>query len=339
MPTHQDSQGDALNTIMNLLLDIPSAEARHAYINSAILCVGNSGGTKNMGMLGRILREERLFNAVFRLFRFDHFRHRENPKVPGLSIRAIYGWFPKRVGVSRLAIDSITARSTCFLLQLMTFLLNQCADILEFLAAPVEFQEIDTADADAALDAFIAQYNRVKPKLAKPISASVRRLLDNSYFPSWTTAYTKHMVTAFRSKDKKCPLAMEYFGTDIQVEEAAYMKKLKDFWKAVRTHAKDELNIIATLSRAADVVKRSMPGKLQALECGLFDAIYPQRLFKFFPVPTKEFVNSLHKETEAIDRAIHEVSLLIDRRRSTRDMALTKQCRSFNGSNPCLWLL
>ena len=95
LPTHQDSQGDALNTIMNLLLDIPSAEARHAYINSAILCVGNSGGTKNMGMLGRILREERLFNAVFRLFRFDHFRHRENPKVPGLSIRAIYGWFPK----------------------------------------------------------------------------------------------------------------------------------------------------------------------------------------------------------------------------------------------------
>ena len=150
-------------------------------------------------------------------------------------------WFPKRVGISHLAINSITARSTYFLLQLMTFLLNQCADILEFLATPIEFQEIDTASMDTgtALDAFTTQYNRVKPKLVKPVSASVRRLLDNSYFPSWTTAYMKHMVTAFQSKDKKCPLAMEYFGTNIKVEEAAYMKKLKDFWKAVQTHAKD----------------------------------------------------------------------------------------------------
>ena len=148
----------------------------------------------------------------------------------------------------------------------MTFLLNQCADILEFLAAPVEFQEIDTASTDAGttLDAFTTQYNRVKPKLVKPVSASVRRLLNNSYFPSWTTAYTKHMVTAFQSKDKKCPLVMEYFGTNIKVEEAAYMKKLKDFWKAVRTHAKDKLNIIAPLSRFADLVKRSMPAAYES---------------------------------------------------------------------------
>ena len=112
-------------------------------------------------------------------------------------------------------------------------------------------------DAGATLDTFTTQCNRVKPKLVKPVSASVRRLLNNSYFPSWTTAYMKHMVTAFQSKDKKCPLAMEYFGTNIKVEEAAYMKKLKDFWKAVRTHAKDKLNIIAPLSRFADLVPHS----------------------------------------------------------------------------------
>jgi len=88
LPTHQDSNSDAINTIQS-------------YIDSAILHVGEPGsGMRNMGTLGKILHHKKLFNAIFHVFILDHFQNYNNAKVGGLSIHTIYSWFPHHIGVS-----------------------------------------------------------------------------------------------------------------------------------------------------------------------------------------------------------------------------------------------
>jgi hypothetical protein len=113
---------------------------------------------------------------------------------------------------------------------------------------------------------------------------------------------------AFTKDGKKPPPAMEFFESDIKVEEEAYVRKLKGFWTKVIKHAESKLTLIVTLSRNAAMVKKSMPAKLCALQAGLFETVHSNMLFRFFPIPNKAFLNSLHKQTGTIMDAIHEVS-------------------------------
>lgn len=192
----------------------------------------------------------------------------------------------------------------------MVHLIKQSSEILDFLAAPIAFSDIVEKDKNVRLAAFVRQYATFKTVLEKPVPRTARKLLDSNYFATWTGAFTKHMLKAFTKDGKKLPPAMEFFGSDIEVEEEAYTRKLKGFWTEVIEHAESELTIIATLSKNAAMVKQSMPAKLRALQAGMFEALHPNLLFKFFPIPNKAFLNSLHRQTGAITDAIHEVSYI-----------------------------
>jgi hypothetical protein len=100
---------------------------------------------------------------------------------------------------------------------------------------------------------------------------------------------------------------MEFFGSDIEVEEEAYVRKLKGFWTEVIEHVEIELMIIATLSRNMAMVKESMPVKLHALQAGLFEAVHSNMLFRSCPITNKAFLNSHHKYMGAIMDTIHKV--------------------------------
>lgn len=95
LPTHQDSENDSLHTMMNILLHTSTKDARRKYIDSALTTIASL----NKSSLGRILRDEQLFDELFLLFQMEHFRSRDNIKA-GLSIRNINTWYPVIGGVS-----------------------------------------------------------------------------------------------------------------------------------------------------------------------------------------------------------------------------------------------
>jgi hypothetical protein len=63
-----------------------------------------------------------------------------------------------------------------------------------------------------------------------------RKQLDRNYFVAWMGAFTKHMLKAFMKDSQKLLPVMEFFRSDIDVEEKAYMCKLKGFWNEVIKH-------------------------------------------------------------------------------------------------------
>ncbi|KAF8120682.1 hypothetical protein EV363DRAFT_1188543 [Boletus edulis] len=92
LPTHQDSDNDAFHTVMNILLQTEDLEARGRYIDLSLKTVGKSP-------VGRLLRDQQLFMDLLQLFKFEHFRSRDNTKA-GLSMRNIISWYPVIAGVS-----------------------------------------------------------------------------------------------------------------------------------------------------------------------------------------------------------------------------------------------
>lgn len=99
LPTHQDNENDSLHTLMSILLQTPSVEARKEYILAAL----NSISTLNNSALGRILRDEKLFAELFKLFQMEHFRSCDNLRA-GLSIRNIATWYSVIGGVSKTVL-------------------------------------------------------------------------------------------------------------------------------------------------------------------------------------------------------------------------------------------
>ena len=233
------------------------------------------------------------------------------------------------MGISCHVIGPIITYLTCFLAA-YDLPVNQGAEILEFLAAPIEFHRIDTISLDTStiLDTFVTQYNQIKPKLQKPILVSVRKLLDNSYFPSWTMASAKHIIIVFQSKDKKCPWA-EYFGTDIKVEPHIWRS-----WRISRRLCWRMPRVSSTSLQPSASWSSS-----QCLAIGVWF------VWCHLSTQTLQILSHANKgicQLFSQGNRRHQESYSWSKFanwQSTQDVALTKQYRSFNGLNPCPWLV
>ncbi|KAI6017509.1 hypothetical protein EDC04DRAFT_2943095 [Pisolithus marmoratus] len=89
LPVHQDNEQDSLQMIMNVLLHNQNPDARAQYIESFLKKTASTATSQ----LGRILRDQVLFDAVFNLFQYEHFHSWDNIGT-GLSIHNIYKWHP-----------------------------------------------------------------------------------------------------------------------------------------------------------------------------------------------------------------------------------------------------
>ncbi|KAI6102201.1 hypothetical protein F5141DRAFT_1065688 [Pisolithus sp. B1] len=150
---------------------MPSAEAQHKYINTTLSMVRSVSNSN----LGKILQDGDMFNALFELFKYNHFCSCENVK-PGLSMHGMARWYPGHAG--------------CMLHVFRQFIL-----MLDFLAAPVEFQDSskDVPPSSDVLTAFEAKYWHLSSRFDKPISVEAHQVLDDKLFIDRTDQHLLHM--------------------------------------------------------------------------------------------------------------------------------------------------
>ncbi|KAI6119639.1 hypothetical protein EDD17DRAFT_1510721 [Pisolithus thermaeus] len=141
--THSDSEMDSFNNMMNVLLQMPSAEAQHKYINTTLSMVRSVSNSN----LGKILQDGDMFNALFELFKYNHFCSSCMAWQDGIQV-----------------------------------MLGQFILMLDFLAAPVEFQDVskDVPPSSDVLTAFEAKYWHLSSRFDKPISADAHQVLDDN---------------------------------------------------------------------------------------------------------------------------------------------------------------
>jgi len=94
LPTNVDTDNDSLHQVMNLLSRLDKGN-RKAYVDSVLLKV-KSGIN---GTLGKILNDKAMADALLNLFRYEHFRCKDNLGA-GMSMRNIASWYPAISGVS-----------------------------------------------------------------------------------------------------------------------------------------------------------------------------------------------------------------------------------------------
>ena len=130
LATQEDNDNDMFHTILSILLHTLSKELHTRYINAAI----NKLDPTNK--LRRLLKDKSMVFALLELFRFDHFRSRNNLGT-GLSMCTIASWYPKYAGVHRSTIPC--KHATEHISQAMCYVATQCAQVLHFLSVPVDF--------------------------------------------------------------------------------------------------------------------------------------------------------------------------------------------------------
>ncbi|KAI6019569.1 hypothetical protein EDC04DRAFT_2901766 [Pisolithus marmoratus] len=218
--------------------------------------------------LGRILRDRVLFDAVFDLFQYEHFRSWDNTGT-GLSICNIYKWLPTIGGA-------------------MIYISQWCSQILHFLATPIDFVDVDpTTPEEEVADAFLRQYNSVKAEFEKSLPLSACQVLDKRYFKDWTDIYVK-MVGSSEKEDQLAPI--EFFGT-MQMDEAQnYSRYMSNYWDAMVAHA-----------------ERERDSTIYALHHGLMGKILGDKFADQLPVPTKVLMYTLGEQLRSIEPAIREV--------------------------------
>lgn len=295
LPNHKDSENDALYTLMNILLQTENKQAQFNYIDLSLKTLGKSP-------VGRMLRDPVLFWTLIKLFHYDHFRSRDNTKA-GLSMRNIVTWYPVIAGVSMV----LHGYYLClFHYQGMRHVAEQMSIILNFLAAPVAFQDVsdDVPSKDLPM-AFYSEYKQLENEFQKPIPVEACQTLDKHFFEDWTDLYVKH----FQSKEEGVP-KIEYFATCEESERHEYDAELEDFWTKAIMSAEVNSEVLlkrVSTSHAADVVIKAMPAKLKALKHGLMELRYPNQLFCFYPISNKIFLYTLGEQLQRIKGAITEV--------------------------------
>ncbi|KAI6012016.1 hypothetical protein PISMIDRAFT_11647 [Pisolithus microcarpus 441] len=290
LPTHLDSENDSFNTMMNILLQMPSAESRHKYIDTTLGTVKSVSNSN----LAKLLRDKDMFDALFELFKYDHFRSRENSKS-GLSMRGIAKWYPTYAGC-------------------MLYVVRQAIHMLDFLASPVDFRDVskDIPEGSDVPTAFEAEYRRLAAELQKPISAVARKALDDKFFSDWTDQYLNHFHKGSGVN------TMEYFASSIPMEQRTYRKQLEEYWDVVIRRAEAGTEVLPVGSTAGEsddttnVIRASMPAKLKALKHGLMQRLHPQSLLDQFPIPNKMLLYALSKQLYHVREGITEVALWIE---------------------------
>ncbi|KAI6100896.1 hypothetical protein EV401DRAFT_1894366 [Pisolithus croceorrhizus] len=164
---------------------LPSAEAQHKYINTTLSTVRSVSNSN----LGKILQDMDMFNALFELFKYQHFCSHENAKS-GLSMHCMPKWYPSHAGC-------------------MLHIIRQAIIMLDFLAAPVDFQDVskDVLPGGDILAAFEAEYWCLSSKFDKPIPSEACQVLDDKFFIDWTNQHLFHF-----HKDDGTNV-MEYFAS------------------------------------------------------------------------------------------------------------------------------
>ncbi|KAI6116571.1 hypothetical protein EDD17DRAFT_1511353 [Pisolithus thermaeus] len=189
------------------------------------------------------------------------------------------------------------------------FMLGQAIIMLDFLAAPVDFQDVskDVPPAGDILAAFEAEYQHLSSKFNKPIPAEACQVLDDKFFIDWTDQNLLHF-----HKDDGMD-AMEYFASSMAREKKVYCHQLVQYWDA----------LIMSCSPVAAVVleKKTMTHwphhqglhacKTKALKHGLMHCLHLNSLLDQLPVPNKMFLYMLSKQPLHVQEGITEVALWI----------------------------
>lgn len=288
LPVHQDSEHDSLQLIMKILLDTSSPDAREKFIQQALKSIQSM----NTSHLGKILRDRTLFNSVFNLFQFNHFRSRDNAGS-GLSIRNISTWYPTVGGA-------------------MIYISDCCYKILHFLATPAEFNDVPTSTPPEDIEAwFASQYEATCQEFARPIQLAACQVLDKSYFKHWADMFAKYMASA--DKNNQVP-PIDLFASGDTSDYDKYMRAMSKYWEALIRHAETEKegSLRAPRDPITDIIRLTMPAKLKALQHGLMAKIHSDKFLNFFPVPTKLLLYTLGEQLKSIQPAIKEMVLWME---------------------------
>ncbi|KAI6029978.1 hypothetical protein EDC04DRAFT_2898755 [Pisolithus marmoratus] len=307
LPSNQDSENDSFHTVMNILLKMPNMETRHKHVDSILETVSSYSGSN----LGKVLKDKLMFDALFELFRYEHFHSRDNTKH-GLSMWCISHWYPTFAGMSHPIITSLELTSDhTSSTQCMIHIIKVSALILDFLAAPVDFVDVtkDLEPGEDISDAFLAQYSSLKAEFNKPIPAEAREILDNKYFSRWTDQYVSQFHKAQDS------MLFEYFASNIPQEQKAYQRQLSNYWTTMIREAEAECKEATASSSTDDIgyrIKMAMPAKLKALQHHLLHQLHPNHLLDQFPIPNKGFLYMLSEQLRYVEAAIKEVAIWIE---------------------------